>query len=178
MRQTSFADMNCSLARALELVGDWWSPLILRDLSLGPRRFEELAENLGLSRNLLTSRLNHLVESGVVTRTAYVARPPRYDYDLSESGHDLAPVLMALTAWGDRWTAPEGERPVNYRHRGACTQIFTPTVCCSACGQAVTMHDVDVLPGPGHPAKGTTLARAFMAERLATTNDQLRKAGR
>jgi DNA-binding HxlR family transcriptional regulator len=173
MRQTSFANMNCSIARSLELVGDWWSPLILRDLMLGPRRFEELADNLGISRSLLTTRLNHLVEGGVVTRTLYEERPPRYDYDLSESGHDLAPVLMALTAWGDRWTAPKGERPVGYRHR-ECGQIFTPTVVCSSCSRPVTMPVVDVLAGPGHVAKGTSLTRAFIADRLGTTRAPLR----
>ncbi|HLI01038.1 MAG TPA: helix-turn-helix domain-containing protein, partial [Acidimicrobiales bacterium] len=77
MRQTSFAEMHCSLGRSLEVVGDWWSPLILRDLALGPRRFDELAVDLGISRNLLTTRLEQLVAAGVVARRRYQEHPPR-----------------------------------------------------------------------------------------------------
>jgi len=171
MRQTSFSEMHCSLARSLELVGDWWSPLILRDLGIGPRRFDELADDLGISRNLLTARLAGLIDAGVVARTLYQEHPRRYRYQLTAAGSELVPVMMALTAWGDRWATPEGGPPVRYRHRD-CGQIFTPTVCCSSCGQPVADDDVDLLPGPGgRTAPGTMLAAAFIAERLEETGE-------
>jgi DNA-binding HxlR family transcriptional regulator len=97
VRHTSFADMHCSLARGLELVGDWWSPLILRDLFLGITHFDELVEDLGISRNLLAARLKALVKGGIVARRLYQERPARYVYELAEAGRDLAPVLLALT---------------------------------------------------------------------------------
>jgi DNA-binding HxlR family transcriptional regulator len=166
MRQTSFAAMHCSLARSLELVGDWWSPLILRDLAIGPRRFDELVADLGISRNLLTTRLEGLAAAGVVSRSRYQEHPPRDRYHLAEAGADLVPVLMALTAWGDRWATPEGGPPVRYRHRD-CGHVFTPTVCCPSCGQAVTAEAVEVLPGPGgRRAPGTMLTGEFLTQRL------------
>jgi DNA-binding HxlR family transcriptional regulator len=167
MRQTSFADMHCSLARSLEVIGDWWSPLILRDLAIGPRRFDELAGDLGISRNLLTTRLEGLMAAKVIDRTPYRDHPPRYRYHLAKAGEELVPALMVLTAWGDRWATPEGGPPVRYRHRD-CGQVFTPTVCCPCCQQAVTGDDVDVLPGPGaQSAPGTMLAGEFIMQRLA-----------
>src|SRR5215471_20274126 len=105
MRQTSFADFNCSLARSLEVVGDWWTPLILRDLFLGIDRFDDLAEDLGISRNLLTSRLETLVEGKIVERVRYSEHPPRDRYVLTQAGHELGPIIGALTAWGDKWAA-------------------------------------------------------------------------
>jgi DNA-binding HxlR family transcriptional regulator len=177
MRQTSFARMHCSLARSLEVIGDWWSPLILRDLAIGPRRFDELAGDLGISRNLLTTRLEGLVAAGVIARSRYQDHPPRYRYHLAEAGADLVPALMALTAWGDRWATPEGGPPVRYRHRD-CGQVFTPTVFCPSCQQAVTADEVDVLPGPGaQRAPGTMLAGEFILQRL-TDGPGSREPGR
>jgi DNA-binding HxlR family transcriptional regulator len=174
MRQTSFATMHCSLARSLEMIGDWWSPLILRDLSYGPLRFEELAEDLGISRTLLTTRLKALVDSGIVLRVAYQEHPPRYDYDLSEAGREVIPVLMALTAWGDRWTAPEDGPPVAYRHRD-CQQIIEPTVCCPSCREPITIDDVEVIAEPGRLlGRGTSMVAEFISRRLKATDSALR----
>ncbi|MFI6324561.1 winged helix-turn-helix transcriptional regulator [Nonomuraea sp. NPDC050556] len=157
MRQTSFADMYCSLARTMEVVGDWWSPLILRDLYLGFRRFDDLAEDLGISRNLLTARLKALVENGIVDRSPYQDRPVRYEYTLTEAGRDLVPTLLALTAWGDRWVAPQEGPPIRVRHT-TCGQVAPPTVCCSACGEPLTADDVEMIPGPGGRAAPGTMA--------------------
>lgn len=155
--------MNCSLARSLELVGDWWNPLILRDVTLGIRRFDELADDLGMSRNLLTRRLGDLVEGGLLERRAYQDHPPRYDYVLTEAGRDLMPVLMALTAWGDRWVPPRGGPPMSFVHR-SCQREFVPTVVCSECGTPVTLDDISAQRGPGaRRGRGTRV----MAERLA-----------
>jgi DNA-binding HxlR family transcriptional regulator len=148
MRQTSFAQMACSMARSLELIGDWWTPLIIRDLQLGVDRFDALADDLGISRNLLTTRLAHLAEHGIVARRRYQEHPPRDSYVLTEAGQDLWPVLMALTAWGDRWATAEAGPPLLFEHR-RCGHRFTPTVSCDACGEAVDPTEVTAVPGPG-----------------------------
>jgi DNA-binding HxlR family transcriptional regulator len=148
VRQTSFAQMACSMARSLELIGDWWTPLIIRDLQLGVDRFDALAGNLGISRNLLATRLAHLTQQGIVTRQRYQEHPPRDRYLLTEAGQELVPVLMALTAWGDRWATPEGGPPLVFRHR-TCGHQFTPTVSCDACGQPLGPGEVEARPGPG-----------------------------
>ena len=155
--------MHCSLARALEVAGDWWTPLILRDVWLGVDRFTDLAEDLGLSRNLLTERLAGLVSNGILQRERYCERPPRDRYTLTESGRQLIPILVALTAWGDRWQAPEGGPPIQFRHGD---HDAVPVVACAECGSQVTTTDLTARPGPGgRRAPGTMLS----AERLATS---------
>ena len=165
MRQTSFASMACSMARSLELIGDWWTPLIIRDLHLGVDRFDSLAEDLGISRNLLTKRLAHLTEHAIVTRHRYSEHPPRDRYVLTEAGQALMPVLMALTAWGDRWAATGDGPPMLFRHRGhACTL----TVSCATCGEPVRPGEVTVVPGPGaRKGPGTSLLADVLGGRAA-----------
>jgi len=148
MRQTSFANMHCSLARTLEKVGDWWTPLILRDIFLGLNRFEDLAVDLGISRNMLATRLAALVENGIVERVRYSEHPPRDRYELTQAGRELVPVLTALTAWGDRWATPSGGPPAIYYHT-RCGRRSMPTVTCSECGAPFTAEELDVLRGPG-----------------------------
>src|SRR3954447_11524248 len=157
MRQTSFADFHCSLAQSLEVVGDWWAPLIVRDVAIGLRRFDEIVEDLGISRNLLTTRLEDLEADGILERRQYHDRPPRFEYGLTKAGSELLPILMALSAWGDRWFTPPGGVPVRFQHL-ACGQTFTPTVSCSACRAPVKTADVRPRPGPGSlSAPGTRL---------------------
>ncbi len=160
MRQTSFADFHCSLARSLEVVGDWWTPLIVRDVALGLTRFDELVEDLGISRNLLTTRLDDLEANGILERRQYLERPPRYRYRLTRAGVELLPILMSLTAWGDRWFAPPDGPPVRFEHK-TCGHEFTPIESCSECGEPVKAADVIPRPGPGFPAargaRGTRL---------------------
>jgi DNA-binding HxlR family transcriptional regulator len=157
--RADFGGMHCSMARALDVIGDPWTPLVLRDLYLGLTRFEELAVDLGISRNLLTQRLEHLTAADVVERTRYQDRPPRHEYCLTEAGRDLIPVLMALTAWGDRWVAPDAGPPIRFRHR--CGEIVSPVVACPACGGAIGLDTVTPLPGPGgRAAPGTELVGA------------------
>lgn len=104
MRRVSFADMNCSIAQALEIIGEWWTPLILRDIHRGITRFDAIQASLGISRKVLTQRLETLLEHGVVERVAYQQRPPRYDYRLTGKGRELGQVLRAMITWGERWT--------------------------------------------------------------------------
>jgi len=154
--RADFGTMYCSMARALDVIGDPWTPLVLRDLYLDINRFEELVTDLGISRNLLNTRLEHLVAAGVVERHRYQDNPPRHDYRLTTAGRDLIPVLMALTAWGDRWAPPPDGPPILFQH--ACGEIVTPTVTCPHCHDPITVDTVTAQPGPGgRAAPGTQL---------------------
>ncbi len=164
MQRTSFARMHCSLARGLDLIGDWWSPLIVRDLFLGLARFDELIENLGISRNLLTRRLKSLIRSGIVERKAYRRKPIRYEYRLTEAGLDLVPTILALTAWGDRWARPKEGSPMLFVHKN-CGHEFQPLVTCSACGEVITADAVKTLGGPGGAIKPGTKVLARRLQR-------------
>jgi DNA-binding HxlR family transcriptional regulator len=165
MRRTSFAAMSCSLARSLEIIGDWWTPLILRDLFLGITRFDDLVEDLGISRNLLTARLKRLGAQGLVERRRYQDHPPRYDHVLTEMGRGLVPPLLALAAWGDRWVQPKAGTPMLFTHRH-CGKEFSPAVCCPHCREIVGIEDVMVGPGPGAKAgPGTRVVARLFHER-------------
>ena len=167
MRQTSFANFRCSLSRSLDLVGDWWSPLILRDIFLGLDRFDAIAEDLGLSRNLLTTRLKDLVDGGIVRRERYSEHPPRDRFVLTEAGRELAPIFAALTAWGDRWVAPEAGPPLVFKHRGRGHRLV-PRVSCSHCGEAIDADDLEPIPGPGAAkGPGSNLLQKMFRERLS-----------
>ncbi len=108
MERKSFGDMQCPIARSLERVGEWWSILILRDASYGLTRFDDFQKSLGIAPNMLTRRLKGLVESGLMERKAYSVRPPRFEYVLTEAGHDFRPVVLSFLAWGNKHFAPEG----------------------------------------------------------------------
>jgi len=108
MQRKSFGNMQCPIARSLERVGEWWSILILRDAFRGLTRFDQFQSSLGIAPNMLTRRLNALVDGGLLERRAYSAHPPRYEYLLTERGRDFRPVLWSLLAWGNRHFAPEG----------------------------------------------------------------------
>ena len=111
MERTSFAQMRCSLARGLDLIGDWWSPLIIRDLFLDVARFDELVEDLGISRNLLARRLKSLAQKGVIERVAYQRRPTRYEYRLTDAGRDLVPAILGFDGVGRPLGAVGGGQP-------------------------------------------------------------------
>jgi DNA-binding HxlR family transcriptional regulator len=125
---------HCSIAGALDVVGEKWSLLVVRELFLGVRRFSEIAANTGAPRDILTTRLRRLEELGVVERSAYSDRPPRYEYRLTLSGRDLMPVILALKQWGDRHVSGEVLPPV-YVH--SCGATFEPRMDCAACGEPV-----------------------------------------
>jgi DNA-binding HxlR family transcriptional regulator len=148
MQRTSFKDMNCSIAQCLEVVGEWWSMLLVRDAFLGVTRFDDFQARLGISRNVLNQRLTHLVEEGVLERVPYQERPTRWDYRLTDKGHDLWHVLTAMRQWGDRWAAPEGA-PVQVVHK-ACGHVAEAVATCSECGEALEARAVRVVAGPGY----------------------------
>jgi len=108
MQRKSFADMQCPIARSLDRVGEWWRMLILRDALRGARRFDQFQKSLAIAPNMLTRRLNGLVESGLLERRRYSERPPRYEYVPTELAQDFRPVLWMLLSWGNRHFAPEG----------------------------------------------------------------------
>jgi DNA-binding HxlR family transcriptional regulator len=148
MQRTRFGDMACSIARTLDVIGEPWSPLVLRDIYVGMNRFEQIQQDLGISRKVLTERLKWLVESGVLERHAYSQRPPRHEYRLTAKGTELCDLLLVMVRWGDRWLAGEAGPPVLYRHR-ACGKISHVELHCSECGEPMRATDVDVEAGPG-----------------------------
>ncbi len=147
MERKSFSGMHCSIAQCLEAVGEWWSLLIVRDVFLGVTRFDEFHERLGISRNILGQRLARLVEQGVLAKVPYSEHPPRFDYELTEKGRALWPVLTAMRQWGDEYAAPSGP-PLQLVHRD-CGQISEALMTCSACGGPVSADDVNAILGPG-----------------------------
>jgi DNA-binding HxlR family transcriptional regulator len=159
MQRTDFAGMACSIARSLAVAGEPWSPLIIRDVYVGIRRFDELQRDLGISRKVLTERLKHLTDQGILERRAYADRPPRHEYRLTTKGQEFIDVLMSLVAWGDRWTAGDDGPPVLYRHH-ACGSITHVEPHCAVCGEVMHSTDVDVLPGPGAQMSASDLRRA------------------
>lgn len=150
MQRTNFGDMACSIARTLDVIGEPWSPLILRDVWVGMNRFDAIQADLGISRKVLTERLNHLVERGVLERRPYDRRP-RYEYQLTAKGAELIDLLMVMVAWGDKWLAGKPGPPVLSRHH-ACGEIGSVELRCSRCGEPMRAGDVELLPGPGAAA--------------------------
>jgi DNA-binding HxlR family transcriptional regulator len=148
MQRTRFGDLACSIARTLDVIGEPWSPLILRDIYVGINRFEQIQQELDISRKVLTERLKWLVEKEVLQRHAYSERPPRYEYRLTAKGLELCDLLLVMVRWGDRWTAGEAGPPVLYQHH-ACGQVSHVELRCSVCAEPMRATDVDVLPGPG-----------------------------
>jgi len=138
----------CSAARTLELVGERWTLLILRDAFLGIRRFGEFQQSLGVARNVLAARLDRLVDEGVLERRRYQERPERFEYRLTEKGIALWPVLIALTQWGDAYAAEDQGAPMLFHHRD-CGGTLDDHLSCTACGQRLTPRDIEVRPGPG-----------------------------
>ena len=158
--------VNDSVARALSVLGDYWTFLVLREAFFGVRRFNEMAENLKLSRNILSDRLRKLVAHGVLERRRYQEKPDRYEYRLTARGNDLYGHIVALMRWGDEHLAgPEGP-PLILHHR-PCDHDAIPLVVCSHCGQELQPEDVIARPGPG----------AHAAESQASVPSRWCKAG-
>ena len=155
MLGNDYPAQTCSVAAALEVVGERWSLLIVRDLMLGIRRFDALAADLGVARNVLQARLTRLLEQGVLEKRLYQEHPPRYEYLLTEKGLDLWPTIVSLLQWGDKYAAPSGP-PVMLEHRGCGGRIDSHRIC-SACGTRLTVREAQARVGPGagqeHPLR-------------------------
>jgi DNA-binding HxlR family transcriptional regulator len=163
MQRTDFHAMPCSIARTLAIVGEAWTPLILRDVVFGLTKFDEIQRDLGVATNVLTDRLTTLVEHELLSREPYQHRPLRYRYQLTDKGADLLPVLLSLMKWGDRWTAEPAGPPVTIVHR-RCGQPTEPLMVCSACKGPVHAGEVAARGGPGgHRGPGAYLLPGWLA---------------
>jgi DNA-binding HxlR family transcriptional regulator len=143
----TYDSQTCSVARTLELVGERWTPLIIRDAFLGVRRFGDFAERLGIARNVLQDRLERLVEAGVLEKVPYQERPVRHEYRLTEMGRDLWPTIIAMLKFGDRHLSEDGP-PMLIVHRDCGGEIDDRRIC-GRCGAALELEDVVAQRGPG-----------------------------
>ena len=145
MLRRDYEGQVCSIARALELVGDRWTLLIIRDVTLGLRRFDEFLESLGVASNVLTDRLNRLVDEGVLERVRYSERPQRFEYHLTRKGRELGVALLALMQWGVRYLSDKPPRIA--RRRSDRSPISVRVVARD--GAVIPPHDLELVPGPG-----------------------------
>lgn len=162
MKQGHIANKECSMARAMEVVGDRWSILLLREAYYGTRRFDEFQYYLGVATNILSSRLSKLVDAGLMTRVPLPEHSGRYQYVLTEQGLDFFPAYLALKKWGDTWLAePEGPQVV-FNDRTSGREIVYPEIV-TAHGKKLRLEDVDVVAGAG--------AVPFNKKRFGSTED-------
>ena len=176
MKLKSFADMNCTIAQSLEVVGERWSLLVLRECFLGTRRFEDFRERLGIARNILTDRLEGLVDDGILRKSRYQDRPPRFEYRLTEKGLGLYEVILALKKWGDRWAVGEdGRLPLLLRHED-CGQVFDMEATCPHCQETIDPRHVRYELGPGAGPEEIRRYEQRMAERAARAAAGTREA--
>ena len=139
---------HCGVARSLEIVGERWTLLIVRDAFLGMRRFEEFQEDLGIARNVLTDRLNRLVDEDIFERVLYSERPERYEYKLTKKGRDLSLALTALRQWGDEYLT---ERPVRVLRRKSDKKPVVAALVPKGSDAVVSPRDVELVLAPGSP---------------------------
>ena len=150
MLQRDYPGQVCSIARSLEVIGERWTLLILRDAVLGVERFEEFQESLGIASNVLTSRLKLLCDEGVLERLRDAHRPGRPKYVLTDKGRELGPALIVLMKWGDRHYATQGGPPRLTVHVG-CGGNIGANLRCEGCGKYAGVGEIELPPGPGAP---------------------------
>ena len=153
-----FGAMQCSIARSLDIVGESWSLLVLRDILQGSRRFDELQSSLGIASNVLTARLKRLTDEGLLEQRRYQKHPPRYEYLPTQMARDVMPVLLLLIQWGNTYLAGRKDAPQAIVHN-ACGHEMTPRLVCSHCGEPIGKQGVSIVP----PAKVKTLTAALGA---------------
>ena len=146
MLPRTYDNQLCSIARTLEVIGDRWTLLVIRDAFLGLRRFEDFQKSLGVARNVLTDRLNRLVDEGILRRNLYQERPERFEYRLTRKGVELWPAMMTMMKWGDRYLYPE-RHPRLILHKD-CGGEIDERLHCSKCGTELGPTDVYVEAGP------------------------------
>jgi DNA-binding HxlR family transcriptional regulator len=143
----------CSLARTLDVLGDSWSMLVLREMFLGAHRFDQIQHHLGVARNVLAARLRRLVDHGILEKRLYEEHPPRFEYHLTTRGIDLYPALVGLLQWGDRYLADPAGGPVVLEHK-TCGHITSLVPACSVCGEHVNPRDMRARPRRAQTAVG------------------------
>ena len=157
MLRRDYPDQLCSIAKSLEVIGERWSLLIVRDVFNGHRRFGEIQSSLGVARNVLAARLQRLVDEDILERRPYQASPPRHEYFLTEKGLDLWPTLIALLSWGDRYSPRPGGPPKVILHKVCGGQVSERGIC-ESCGKVLNARDAIQVPGPGRLAHDEALA--------------------
>jgi DNA-binding HxlR family transcriptional regulator len=176
MKRTALADHPCSIARTLDVAGEWWSPLILRDVTYGVRRFAEIQADLGISANVLADRLESLVREGLLETHVYQQRPERHEYVLTEKGADLTPALIALMQWGDRWKWKGGVGPVQVLHED-CGHEIRVELRCEHCGRELPADSLRARARRGVTKAPTGDAPGQLsAKRLTSSPDGVRLA--
>jgi DNA-binding HxlR family transcriptional regulator len=140
--------LNCSVANTLDLIGEGWTILILREAFFGSRRFEDFQKHLGIARNILTTRLHKLCDSGILERTPIKEGAKRHEYKLTPMGRDLYPIMIALTQWGDRWLQDSKGAPVKFIERATGEEIADVSIL-SKDGREIKARDLALIPGPG-----------------------------
>jgi DNA-binding HxlR family transcriptional regulator len=175
MERKSFEDAPCSIARTLDVLGDWWAPLIVRECLYGVHRFDDLQRWLGVGRNILSRRLERLVEQGVLTRTAYQARPPRFEYHLTDKGYDAARVLLAMMGFGERWQFEPGREPIQLFDRQSHRRV-RPVLVDAETGAPIDPRALYAGPGPSFPAE-EAVRRARFADYYAAEVAGARRSG-
>ncbi|MHA3982208.1 winged helix-turn-helix transcriptional regulator [Acinetobacter venetianus] len=149
MKWEEIGDQPCSVARTLSVLGDRWTMLILRNAFMGVRRFDDFQRSLGLTRHVLSERLKRLVEHEILVKVPYVQRQERFEYQLSEKGLDLYPIILAMVQWADKWMDLGMGKPLEFTHK-SCGKKINPKVVCSECNDAIHVQDVRVAAGPGY----------------------------
>jgi DNA-binding HxlR family transcriptional regulator len=143
MRWSEIAEQDCSVARALSVVGDRWTMIVLREAFMRVRRFEDFQLRTGAPRPILADRLKTLVDNGVLERRQYSEHPERFEYRLTEKGRDLYAVVVSLLRWGDRWMTDRDGPPVKLRHK-ECGHLMLPELACPECGDWLEARDIEV----------------------------------
>jgi DNA-binding HxlR family transcriptional regulator len=161
-RTADYTNERCSIAATLEVVGDPWTLLILRDAFVGVKRFEQWQERLGVARNVLAARLKSLVGHGVMEARRYSERPPRQEYVLTAKGRALSPVLLTMAEWGDQHVYGVGKGPVHFVHK-TCGHDFHPRIACEACGDVIDGRDLSRVVHEDSPTVGEALEAVKIA---------------
>lgn len=160
MQRKSHQKRPCSIARALDVLGDWWSPLIIRECLYGVHRFGDMHSWLGIGRNILTKRLKHLVEQGLLEKRPYQTAPPRFEYHLTAKGQDAARVLLALMSFGEAWCFEPESEPVVLYDRHSHKRV-RPTIVDRDSGQEIDPRSLYAGPGPAYPSSEELRRRRF-----------------
>lgn len=160
MERKSFGNAPCSIARSVDVLGDWWTPLLLRECTYGVHRFDELQRWLGIGRNILQRRLKKLLEMGILDKRQYQTRPVRYEYHLTEKGKDAAKVLLAMMPFGEKWYFEAGRIPIQLYDRRTGRTV-RPVLVDQETGEPIDLDHLYPGPGPAFPAKMSVRKQRF-----------------
>lgn len=158
MRRVDTSDWPCTIARSAAILGDHWNILIIRQACLGTRRFDDFQRELSIGRNILTVRLNTLVDEGILRREQYQESTGRHEYRLTDKGREVYPILAAMAAWGDRWLVGAEGTPLVLHHT-SCDHDMHAVVTCSECAEALDVRQILARPGPGYTRPATAAGK-------------------